>query len=159
VDIRGNVETRLRKLDEQGLDALVLAQAGLERLGLGREITHVLDPAWMIPAVGQGALGLECRADDTDSFQLLRQLDHTPTRHAVLAERAFLFALGGGCLVPFGALAMVEGAALTLRGVVLPPDGSQRVEGSVSGPAQDAEALGRKLAEQLLAGGAQALLA
>jgi hydroxymethylbilane synthase len=159
VDIRGNVETRLRKLDEQGLDALVLAQAGLERLGLGAAITHVLDPAWMLPAVGQGALGLECRNDDAPTRDLLRPLDHTPTRQAVLAERAFLFALGGGCLVPIGALATVEEDRLTLRGVVLPADRTRRIEGSVNGAAKEAETLGRRLAEELLAGGAREILA
>ncbi len=158
VDIRGNVETRLRKLEEQNLDALVLAQAGLERLGLGAAITHILDPAWMLPAVGQGALGLECRAADATTLALLRQLDDPATRQAVLAERAFLFALGGGCLVPIGALATVAGDALTLRGVVLPPDGTQRVEGAVQGAAADAEALGRRLADDLLGRGARELL-
>lgn len=159
MDIRGNVETRLRKLDEQDLDALVLAQAGLERLGLGAAVTHVLDPAWMLPAVGQGALGLECRTDDTATRDLLRQLDDAATRPAVVAERAFLFALGGGCLVPIGALATVAGEQLSLRGVVLPPEGRARVESSVTGPVADAEALGRKLADELLARGARELLA
>lgn len=158
IDIRGNVETRLRKLEEQNLDALVLAQAGLERLGLGSAITHVLDPVWMLPAVGQGALGLECREDDQETIALLQQLDHAPSRQAVLAERAFLFALGGGCLVPFGALGTVTGDELKLRGTVLPPDGSRRVEGEVSGPAGEAEALGRRLAEELLANGARELV-
>src|SRR5215831_17093059 len=115
VDIRGNVETRLRKLDEQGLDALVLAQAGLERLGLAGQITEILDPAWMLPAVGQGALGLECRADDPETLNLLQELNHLPSQRAVLAERSFLRALGGGCQVPIGALAPVNGDTLTLR--------------------------------------------
>ena len=158
LDIRGNVETRLRKLDEAGLDALVLAQAGLERLGLGTAITHVLDAVWMLPAVGQGALGLECRADDADTLALVRQLDHPPAHQAVTAECAFLFALGGGCLVPIGALATVANDGLTLRGAVLPPDGSKRIEGSVTGPAAEAEALGRQLAADLLAKGARELL-
>src|SRR5439155_22482321 len=100
VDIRGNIDTRLRKLDEQGLDALILAAAGLERLGLGHVITARLDAAWMLPAVGQGALGLECRSDDAESRRLLSLLDDAATHQAVRAERAFLQALGGGCLVP-----------------------------------------------------------
>ena len=159
VEMRGNVETRLRKLEEQGLDALVLAQAGLERLGLGAAITELLDPAWMLPAVGQGALGLECRAEDGDTLGLLRALDDVPSRQAVLAERALLRALGGGCLVPIGAAARVEGDSLTLRGAVLSPDGRGRVAGQAEGPAAEAEALGRRLAEDLLARGARALLA
>jgi hydroxymethylbilane synthase len=158
VEMRGNVETRLRKLDEQGLDALVLAQAGLERLGLGAAITEMLDPAWMLPAVGQGALGLECRVDDQETLGLLRALDDVPSRQAVLAERALLRALGGGCLVPIGAAGLVEGDALSLRGAVLSPDGQGRVAGQAEGPAAEAEALGRRLAEDLLARGAGALL-
>src|SRR5436190_4066592 len=101
-DIRGNVDTRLRKLREQGLDALILAAAGLERLGLGHAITERLDPAWMLPAVGQGALGLECRSDDAKTRALLAPLNDAATRCAVLAERAMLRGLGGGWQVPGG---------------------------------------------------------
>src|SRR5205807_8301317 len=137
------------------LDALILAQAGLERLGLGDAITEILDPAWMLPAVGQGALGLECRADDQVTLDLLHHLDHPPTRQAVLAERALLRTLVGGCQVPIGALTSVTDGTLTLRGVVLPPDGKQRIEGTLAGPAVAAEALGRQLAEQLLLRGAR----
>jgi hydroxymethylbilane synthase len=158
VDIRGNVETRLRKLEEQGLDAIILAQAGLERLGLGGAITEVLDPSWMLPAVGQGALGLECRAADQATLELLQPLNHLPTRQAVLAERALLRGLGGGCLVPIGAIGMVSEDVLTLSGAVVQPDGARRIEGRVTGPAADAEALGRQLADQLLAQGARGLL-
>lgn len=145
-------------MEEQGLDALILAQAGLERLGLGDAITEILDPGWMLPAVGQGALGLECRADDDTTRRLLGQLDHAPTRQAVLAERAFLRALGGGCLVPIGAAGRVEGLTLSLRGAVLAPDGTARVAGEVAGPAAEAEALGQRLAEELLGRGARNLL-
>jgi hydroxymethylbilane synthase len=159
VDMRGNVETRLRKLDEQNLDGLILAQAGLERLGLAAVITQVLDPAWFLPAVGQGALGLECRAEDRATLNLLRQVNDLPTQRAVLAERALLWALGGGCLVPIGAAATVAGETLALRGAVLSPDGMRRVAGAVSGPAAAAEELGRRLAEDLLARGARELLA
>jgi len=159
VDIRGNVDTRLRKLDELGLDGLILAQAGLERLGLGAAITHVLDDSWMLPAVGQGALGLECRAADQATRALLAQLDHAPTRQAVLAERAFLFALGGGCLVPIGAATTVADGVLTLRGAVVSADGQQRVAGSCTGPVAEGPALGEQLAADLLAQGARALLA
>ncbi len=158
VDIRGNVETRLRKLDEQGLDALILAQAGLERLGLARQITEVLDPSWMLPAVGQGALGLECRADDAETLVLLRRLDDLATRQAVLAERAFLRAMGGGCQVPMGAAATVNGQSLALRAVVLGPDGVLRLEAQSTGAADDAERLGEAVAEMLREQGATALL-
>jgi hydroxymethylbilane synthase len=159
VNLRGNVETRLRKLEAEGLDAIILARAGLERLGLAGHVTEVLDPAWMLPAVGQGALGLECRADDRETLELLGPLNDLPTRHAVLAERAMLRGLGGGCLVPIGALASVRGEELALRGVVLPPDGTRRVEADASGLADQPEALGRRVAELLLARGARELLA
>jgi hydroxymethylbilane synthase len=159
VDIRGNVETRLRKLEEQGLDALVLAQAGLERLGLAAQITEILDPSWMLPAVGQGALGLECRAEDTTTRELLRYLNDPATRQTVLAERAFLRAMGGGCQVPMGAAAVVEGTTLTLRATVLKPDGTVRLEASGTGQANDAETVGEKVAKELRDKGAAALLA
>src|SRR5579885_1320357 len=146
-DIRGNVETRLRKLAEQGLDGLILARAGLERLGLGDAVTEVLDPAWMLPAVGQAALAL------------VRQLDDPAARQAVRAERALLRTLQGGCQVPLGVVATIRAEGLSLRGAVLSPDGSRRIEQTVSGPAADAEALGERLAADLLAAGARDLLA
>ncbi len=158
VNLRGNVETRLRKLETEGLGAIILARAGLERLGLAGHVTEVLDPAWMLPAVGQGALGLECRADDRATLALLGPLNDAPTRGAVLAERAMLRGLGGGCLVPIGALAGVRGAELSLRGVVLPPDGTRCVEAEAAGPADQPEELGRRVAEALLARGAAELL-
>jgi hydroxymethylbilane synthase len=157
--VRGNVETRLRKLDEQGLDAILLAEAGLRRLGLEKHITEVLDPQWMLPAVGQGALGLECRADDAATRALLERLDDPQTRAAVLAERAFLRGLGGGCLLPIGALGMVQGESLHLRGCVLSGDGRRRVEGDRTGPIGAAVETGQALAADLLAQGAGALLA
>jgi hydroxymethylbilane synthase len=158
VDIRGNVETRLRKLETLRLDALILAEAGLRRLGLGRVITEVLDPAWMLHAVGQGALGLECRSADAATRALLTKIDHEPTRPCVLAERALLRGLGGGCQVPVGAQTVREGDTLLLRGVVIRPDGGARVEGQVRGPANAAEELGQRLAEDLLGRGARELL-
>jgi hydroxymethylbilane synthase len=158
VDMRGNVETRLRKLAEQDLDAIILAQAGLERLGLANAITEILDPYWMLPAVGQGALGIECRANDRATLALLLKLDHPATTGAVRAERALLRALGGGCQVPIGATTRIEGQKLTLRAVVLPPDGSQRIVGEVTGSLAEPETLGQRLAEQLLAKGAKELL-
>jgi hydroxymethylbilane synthase len=159
VNIRGNVETRLRKLDEEGLGAVILAVAGLERLGLGSAITEVLDPAWLLPAVGQGALGLECRSDDAATQQLLGPLNDPAARAAVLAERALLRGLGGGCLVPIGAAATVAGETLTLRGCVLSPDGTKRLDGDASGAAGDAEGVGRRLADDLLSRGAGEILA
>jgi hydroxymethylbilane synthase len=158
VEIRGNVETRLRKLAEEDLDGLVLAQAGLERLGLQRHITEVLDPEWMLPAVGQGALGLECREADTATWSILRSIDHEPTRLAVLAERAFLRGLGGGCQVPVGVVSVVYEGGLHLRGVVLRADGSGRLTDETAGPTVQAEHLGQELADALLERGARALL-
>jgi hydroxymethylbilane synthase len=158
INLRGNVETRLRKLDEQNLDAIVLAEAGLHRLGLEAHITELLDPQWMLPAVGQGALGLECRSDDATTLALLDPLNHAPTQQAVLAERALLRGLGGGCLVPIGANSRVEGKTLMLRGSVLSPDGRQRLVAEHTGEARAGEVVGQQLAEMLLASGARELL-
>lgn len=158
VTLRGNVETRLRKLDEQDLDAIILAEAGLLRLGLESHVTEILDREWMLPAVGQGALGLECRSTDESSCELVRALDDRSTRAAVLAERAFLRELGGGCLVPIGALGEVTGEQLRLRGAVLPVDGTSRVAGEIAGPIHQAESLGEELARRLLDQGARDLL-
>jgi hydroxymethylbilane synthase len=158
VNLRGNVETRLRKLDEQDLDAIILAEAGLVRLQLQEAITEILDAAWMLPAVGQGALGLQCRSEDRSSIALIQQLNDLPTRQAVFAERALLRGLGGGCQVPIGAATAIQGQTLTLRGAVLPPDGTRRIEGQVSGPIASSEELGRQLAGQLMAQGARELL-
>jgi hydroxymethylbilane synthase len=158
VDIRGNVETRLRKLQEQELDALILAEAGLERLGLKSAVTEILDRAWMLPAVGQGALGLECRVDDTATRGVVQQLNHLPTWHAVRAERALLRALGGGCQVPIGSATTVSGETLELHGAVIKADGSCRIEGRAGGPLDLGEELGRRLAEDLLQRGAGELL-
>ncbi|HMF14005.1 MAG TPA: hydroxymethylbilane synthase [Gemmataceae bacterium] len=158
VDIRGNVETRLRKLEGENLDAIVLAQAGLERLGLTEAITEILDSSWMLPAVGQGALGLECRSDDREILEILTRVNHAPTHAAVQAERAFLRALQGGCQVPIGAIAVGESESLEVRGVVLSPDGRFRIEASRRGSQGDSEDLGISLANDLLARGAAELL-
>jgi hydroxymethylbilane synthase len=159
VDVRGNVETRLRKLQSEGLDALILAEAGLRRLGLGGEITEVLDPTWMLHAVGQGALGLECRSADGTTRALLERINDPASRLAVLAERALLRGLGGGCQVPVGAQTWREGESLILRGVVIRPDGSARVEAQLQGSAEKPEDLGQHLADELLTHGARELLA
>ena len=158
VEIRGNVETRLRKLEEENLDGLILAQAGLERLGRREAITEVLYPGWMLPAVGQGALGLECRADDADTCALVGNLDDEATRQAVRAERALLRSLGGGCLVPIGAATELRNGMLSLRGAVFQAEGKSCVEGTCVGPVAAAEDLGRQLADDLLSRGAGALL-
>lgn len=158
VELRGNVDTRLRKLDEQNLDAIVLAEAGLIRLGLADRITEVLDPSWMLPAVGQGAIGLECRASDTESKRLVGALRCPDTFARVLAERAMLYSLGGGCLVPIGAASKVLDGVLTIRGVVLSPDGRRRVVATHSGLASAPLAVGQELAAMLLAEGGGELL-
>ncbi len=159
VDLRGNVETRLRKLDAQGLDAIVLAEAGLTRLGLASRITELLPQDWMLPAVGQGAIGLECRAADGETAHLAGGLTHPDTLSRVLAERAMLWALGGGCLVPIGATSAVNDGVLTLRGAVLNLAGSRRVSATHSGPADAPLAVGQELAALLLGEGAAELLA
>jgi hydroxymethylbilane synthase len=159
IEIRGNVDTRLRKLRETELDGLIMAQAGLERLGLRDAITEILDRGWMLPAVGQGALGLECRTDDKRSQQALAALDDAVTHSSVRAERSFLMGLGGGCIVPIGASTEATGNRLTIRGVVLSPDGKNRITGDVSGDLSQADELGVQLAAKLAAEGAKELLA
>jgi hydroxymethylbilane synthase len=158
VDLRGNVETRLQKLEEQALDAIILAEAGLHRLGLQGTISEILDPRWMLPAVGQGALGLECRADDTQTASLLARIDDRATALATRAERTFLQTLGGGCQVPIGALTMITGERFELRGAVVSADGAQRIAGEMEGALMDAESLGARLAEEMLGKGARELL-
>lgn len=159
VELRGNVETRLRKLDEQSLDAIVLAEAGLTRLGLAGRITELLPQDWMLPAVGQGAIGLECRAADAEAIDLAAGLTHPDTLSRVLAERAMLYALGGGCLVPIGATSSVRDGLLTLRGAVLNLAGTRRVVATHRGPAGTPLAVGQELAAMLLDEGAAELLA
>ncbi len=158
-DIRGNVDTRLRKLDEGEFDAIVLAEAGLRRLGFVERITHVLPRERMLPAVGQGALGIEARSNDLRTLELLMPLNDPATRHAVLAERAMLRTLRGGCLAPVGAWGRMVGETLQLDGVVLSADGKQRLFASSTAPLQGAETLGQRVAEELLAQGAAALIA
>ncbi len=158
VPLRGNVETRLRKLDDGAMDAIILADAGLVRLNHGTRITEILDRDWMLPAVGQGALGLECRTADTGTFAALELLQDLPTTQAVLAERAMLAALGGGCLIPVGVDTSVENGQLTLRGAVLAPDGSRRIVATHTGPAQTPLAVGQELAALLVQEGAEEIL-
>jgi hydroxymethylbilane synthase len=160
VDIRGNVDTRLRKLDDAGLDALILAEAGLVRLDFEAEIREVLDPGWMLPAVGQGALGIECREDDRETRRLLAKLEDQATRQAVCAERALLRALGGGCQVPIGVrTSALPDGGLLLACAIVSPDGRRRVALERTGRADDAEALGATLADDLREAGGAAILA
>jgi hydroxymethylbilane synthase len=155
--VRGNVDTRLRKLDEGQYDSILLAAAGLKRLGWGARIAEILPADAMCSAVGQGALAIETRAAGP-GFDAVRVLDHAATHAAVAAERGVLAALGGGCQVPIGAHATVEGGRVRLLGVVVSPDGTELVRAESQGAAEDAEALGRRLGEELLAKGAQRIL-
>jgi hydroxymethylbilane synthase len=158
LDLRGNIDTRLRKLDEQNLDAIILAEAGLVRLGLADRVTEVLDSGWMLPAVGQGAIGLECRADDAETTRALGALRCPETFARVRAERAMLYALGGGCLVPIGVTSGVLDGVLTVRGAVLSPDGTRRIVATHGGLVTSPLAIGQELAAMLLAEGADEVL-
>ena len=156
--LRGNVGTRLGRLESGELDAMVLACAGLARLGLESRISARLDPAAMLPAVGQGAIGIECRDDDAHTRALLRALDDAATRTALAAERSFARALGGSCQSPIAALACIEGDRMTLTGLVAEPDGSRLLRAGTSGACARAEQLGEELAQRLLESGARELL-
>jgi hydroxymethylbilane synthase len=159
VDIRGNVDTRLEKLQSGQFDALILAEAGLKRLGLTANITQILSDSWMLPAVGQGALGIECRTADSVTRQALAILDHPPTHQAVLAERSLLAALSGGCLAPIGAWGRLNAEGqLQLEAAVLSSDGSRRIAGSLCASNNTPEQLGAELAESLIAQGATELI-
>jgi hydroxymethylbilane synthase len=155
--VRGNLDTRVRKLDEGQYEAIVLASAGLTRLGWAHRIAEILSPEAMCPAVGQGALAVETRADGP-AREVCAALDHALTRAAVTAERAVLASLGGGCQVPIGAHAQVFEGMLQLIGVVISPDGEQVVRKSDQGEVADAENLGRRVGAALLANGAREIL-
>ena len=156
--LRGNVDTRLRRLEEGGLDAILLACAGLERLGLGGRITEQLPADFCVPAVGQGVIGIECRDDDARSRTLLAPLHHQDSFVRLSAERAFARTLGGSCHSPIAAHATLVGGELTLHGFVGAPDGGETYRDSLGGPAGDAESLGLALARRMQAAGAGALL-
>lgn len=161
-DIRGNVDTRLRKLDDPafGYDAILLAGAGLSRLGhTDLDHAHPIPSTVVLPAPGQGALGIQARAADAETQRYLQALEHRPTRAAVTAERAFLAGLGGGCSVPVAALGTVENEQLALQALVATPDGRQVIRVSGSAPMESAQTLGRQLAKEALAQGARELLA
>jgi len=158
VPVRGNLTTRLRKLHEQNLDALVLAYAGVCRLGLTELITQRLPFHICLPAVGQGAIGVEIRAEDGEMQSLVEKLDDFAARAAVTAERALMKELEGGCQVPIGALGEIQGATLSLQGIVVSTDGRRAVRDTAAGPAKEAALIGRELARRMLAGGAAEIL-
>ncbi|MDP9008331.1 MAG: hydroxymethylbilane synthase [Pseudomonadota bacterium] len=156
--LRGNVDTRIRKLDAGGMDAIVLACAGLVRLGLESRITARLDPQVCLPAVTQGVIGIECRRSDTRTAGLLQGLEDQATRKVMNAERAFAARLGGSCQSPIAAYAELDADQITLRGLVAEPDGSRLLRDSATGDAKNPAAIGRQLAERMLAAGAGPLL-
>ena len=158
LDLRGNVDTRLRKLDGGDYDAIILASAGLRRLGFERRISAAVPTDEMLPAVGQGALGVETRADDAATNALVARLEHEATRAACTAERALLRRLGGGCQVPIAAHAVVAGGRLRLEGFAGAPSGEVVIRESVEGAPADAAALGEELAERMRELGAGSLL-
>jgi len=157
--LRGNVQTRLRKLDEGQYAAIILAAAGLKRLELSDRITALLNPEQSLPAVGQGALGIECRADRTDLIELLQPLHHQETAYCVEAERAMSRVLGGSCQVPLGAFAEIINGTLQLRGFVAQPDGKRIVSDALNGNPETGITLGQQLAQKLITQGADEILA
>lgn len=156
--LRGNVETRLRKLEAGQYDAILLAAAGLRRLGLADRITEWISPDLILPAIGQGALALETREEDQNTLACVAGVNHAPTQSAVTAERAFLRHFGGSCQVPMAAYAELQGSELRLRGLIASLDGRRVLKDQVVGSVSDADALGRELARRLIDAGALALL-
>lgn len=157
-DLRGNVDTRLKKLAAGEYDAIVLAMAGVNRLGAASQVTQVLGPEIMLPAVGQGALGIETRADDRETSQFAASLDDAETRPCVTAERALLRELEGGCQIPLGAFARPQASEIFLEAAVFSPDGKEFVRGEDRGPAANAEEIGKRLARSLIERGADRIL-
>ena len=158
-DLRGNVNTRLRKLDEGQYDAIILAAAGLIRLEMHERIASYIEPEISLPAVGQGAVGIECRLDDSETISLLKSLEHPETRIRVTAERAMNLALQGGCQVPIGSYSIFKDGNLFLRGLVGSVDGTQIIRKEITGKPEEAEQMGLTLAKQLLDCGAKEILA
>lgn len=159
VDLRGNVDTRLRKLDEGQMDAIILAAAGLERLGHADRIREIIPTTVCLPAVGQGALAIECRSDNKEVRDMLAFLNDLPTKQATDAERAFLGLIEGGCQVPIGVHAEVENDNVKIEAVIASLDGSKVLRNNITGPAVNAADLGRKLGQQMLAEGGEQILA
>ena len=157
-DLRGNVDTRLRKVESGEYDAILLAKAGLDRLGVSQRISEILSPEVCMPAVGQGAIAVECRLKDTETADILSPLDDAETRTAIIAERALLAALQGGCQVPLGAWARIERGGLVLEACVCSVDGAQYVRQRATAPPDQAAALGEHMARLLIEAGAQTIL-
>jgi hydroxymethylbilane synthase len=157
-DLRGNVDTRLRKVESGEYDAILLAKAGLDRLGVSQRIAEILSPEVCMPAVGQGAIAVECRLKDAETADILAPLDDAETRTAIIAERALLAALQGGCQVPLGAWARIERAELVLEACVCSVDGVQYVKQRATAPPEQAAALGEHMARLLIEAGAQSIL-
>ncbi|MEX2288628.1 MAG: hydroxymethylbilane synthase [Planctomycetaceae bacterium] len=158
LNVRGNVETRIAKLDSGEYEALVLAEAGLQRLGIEDRITVVLEPPLMYSAVGQGALGIECRSDDEELRLLLAELSDRGTRQCVLAERRLLAALRAGCHAPLGVMTRIDSAGLTLEAVVLSNDGRQRISAAATGRVEQPERLGDRVAAEIVRQGGDRLI-
>ena len=156
--LRGNLDTRLKKLESGDMDAIIVAAAGVKRLGFEHKITEYLDENIMLPAVGQGALCIEIREKDTDIAQVVDSLNHHETRRVVLGERAFLHCLEGGCQIPIAARGRIEKNIFTIAGLVATVDGATIIKDTMSGPEEDSEKVGVKLAEHLLSMGAKKIL-
>jgi hydroxymethylbilane synthase len=158
VPLRGNLDTRLRKLESENIEAIILAAAGVLRLNHEAKITEHLNEAMMLPAVGQGALCIEIRRDDPQTHDLVRALDHKPTKLTIQGERAFLGYLEGGCQVPIAGFGRITGDTYTLTGLVADVEGKNLIKDTLSGPVTSVEIIGRKLAERLLERGAAGIL-
>lgn len=158
VPLRGNLDTRLKKIETENLAGVILAAAGMKRMGFAEKITQYLPIETMLPAVGQGALGLEIRDNDGVLKKILAKLNHEPTRTEVTAERSYLRALGGGCRLPIAAFAKIDGGQLSLEGLVAAPRGTSVVRDKVRGSIDEAEDLGRKLADMIMEKGGKKLL-
>ena len=158
VPLRGNLDTRLKKIETENLAGVILAAAGMKRMGFAEKISQYLPIETMLPAVGQGALGLEIRDNDEPLKNILAKLNHEPTQKEVTAERAYLRALGGGCRLPIAAFAKIDGGQLSLEGLVAAPQGSNIIRDKVKGDPSEAEELGGKLAEIILERGGKKLL-
>lgn len=158
VPLRGNLDTRINKLLTLNLDAIILASAGLRRMGWENRLTECFEPEVMLPAIGQGVIAIEARLKDKRIEHLVASLNHTPTRLCFMAERAFLQRLGGGCQVPIAGLGQMSSGTLNLRALVAAPDGREVIRGKIEGPSTQGEYLGRGLAEELLEKGASDIL-